>query len=243
LITKDTKDTLNNSISNTGPTSIQNVGPSFNRELYFSARNKTIEAINTLGQQLVEDINAKRHLNFSEADGHLMVNNLFKEMQIDRTWHPTKFRLGVDTTKNFSEASTPNLMLKTNDIFFIDVGPVIAGMEADYGRTFVVGDHQPFHTLAKDAERVFKEVANHWQTKKVNGMELYQFAANCAEKMGHQLNLKMDGHRLGDFPHALYFKGGLAEIEETPLPMLWILEIHLLSKDGSYGAFYEDLLL
>lgn len=238
-----TKDSFINSSTHKGPTSIQNVGPTFNRELYINARNKTIDAINALGQKLVLEINSKKRVNFSEADGHLMVNDLFKTMKIDRTWHPTKFRLGVDTTKNFSEASTPNLILKSNDLFFIDVGPVIAGMEADYGRTFVVGDHQPFHTLAKDAEIVFKEVADHWHAKKVNGMELYQFAAGCAEKMGHRLNLKMDGHRLGDFPHALHFKGGLAEIEETPLPLLWILEIHLLSKDGTYGAFYEDLLL
>ena len=31
-----------------------------------------------------------------------------------------------------------------------------------------------------------------------------------------ELNLSMDGHRIGSFPHGVHFKGGLAEVRLTP---------------------------
>jgi len=51
-----------------------------------------------------------------------------------------------------------------------------------------------------------------------------------------------DGHRIGDFPHHVFFKGSLTECEETVIPNAWILEIHLWSPDKKFGAFYEDVL-
>ena len=52
----------------------------------------------------------------------------------------------------------------------------------------------------------------------------------------------MKGHRIGDFPHHIHYRGGLCETEKVPLDNLWILEIHIISQCGSYGAFYEDII-
>ncbi len=42
--------------------------------------------------------------------------------------------------------------------------------------------------------------------------------------MGYKLNNNMKGHRVGDFPHHVFYKGGLNETEEVPCENLWILE-------------------
>lgn len=60
--------------------------------------------------------------------------------------------------------------------------------------------------------------------------------------MGYLLNDKMQGHRLGDFPHALFHRGNLKDFERPPQRMLWVLEIHLLEPDSERGYFYEDIL-
>jgi len=61
--------------------------------------------------------------------------------------------------------------------------------------------------------------------------------------MGWQLNFDLPGHRLSDFPHAAIHTGSLADFERSPLPLRWILEIHLRDPQGRFGAFFEDMLL
>jgi len=51
-----------------------------------------------------------------------------------------------------------------------------------------------------------------------------------------------DGHRIGDFPHHVFFKGAIIECEESLLPNAWILEIQLDHPKLKFGAFYEDIL-
>ncbi|HEY0296511.1 MAG TPA: hypothetical protein VGC69_14380 [Bordetella sp.] len=60
--------------------------------------------------------------------------------------------------------------------------------------------------------------------------------------MGWKLNLDMKGHRVGDFPHAIYKPGKLADLADTPSEGLWILEIQIAHPTRPFGAFYEDLL-
>lgn len=52
----------------------------------------------------------------------------------------------------------------------------------------------------------------------------------------------MNGHRLGDFPHAVYFKGKLGEIDIIPKEKLWVLEILIRHPRKNFGAFFEDLI-
>ena len=37
--------------------------------------------------------------------------------------------------------------------------------------------------------------------------------------------------------------GPLADVSFRPSPNLWVLEIAIAHPDGTFGAFYEDLLL
>ena len=62
-------------------------------------------------------------------------------------------------------------------------------------------------------------------------------------KHGWRLNVEIRGHRVSDFPHAIYKAGDLGDFEDVPQVGLWILEIQIAHPSKPYGAFYEDLLV
>lgn len=148
----------------------------------------------------------------------------------------------MNTLKSFRERSEENIKLKKNDIFFIDIGPVFEGHEGDYGETFVTGRGEDHLEIKRCCERVFKETAKACREDELTGIELYRFAEACSQRYGYELNLKMSGHRLGDFPHAVNFKGKLGEVNITPKENLWVLEILIKHPQKSFGAFFEDII-
>ncbi len=215
--------------------SLENVGPNFNLELYLKAREKTITAVQKTAVRIVPGM--------TEHDGHSILQEELALMGVEKFWHPTKFRMNKNTTKSFRDLSDEGIVLQKNDVFFIDIGPVFYNHEGDYGETFFVGDDEIHEHLKNASKCVFQKTQQAWREKQLSGNELYNFASREAKKLGFTLNTRMYGHRLGDFPHALHFKGKLGEIETCPLPHLWVLEIHLLDEKNGLGAFFEDLLI
>ena len=53
----------------------------------------------------------------------------------------------------------------------------------------------------------------------------------------------IQGHRVSDFPHAIYKAGRLGDFAERPSSGLWILEIQIAHPTRPFGAFHEDLLV
>lgn len=51
------------------------------------------------------------------------------------------------------------------------------------------------------------------------------------------------GHRVSDFPHAIYRGGDLGDLAAYPNTGLWILEIQIAHPDRPFVAFHEDLLI
>lgn len=177
----------------------------------------------------------------TEEDAHELYKKLCIKHHVEKQWHPPKLRFGPNTIANFRDVSLP-YVLKEEDIFFIDIGPVIQGHEADYGETFSIGANYEYKKICESQRKVFHEVTAFWKETRSTGASLYEFARNSARKIGYILNTSQDGHRIGDFPHHLHFKGGLPECEEQVIPNAWILEIHLWEPQKQYGAFYEDIL-
>jgi hypothetical protein len=134
-------------------------------------------------------------------------------------------------------------VLGENDIFFIDIAPRVEQWEGDGGASFVVGNAPDYARCAADAERLFHETRALWRDAKLTGEQLYDFAIRRAHELGWVLNLDLPGHRVSDFPHAAIHTGSLAEYDESPASMRWILEIHLTDPEGRFGAFFEDMLL
>ncbi|PXX60775.1 hypothetical protein SAMN05660489_04293 [Pseudomonas sp. LAMO17WK12:I10] len=114
--------------------------------------------------------------------------------------------------------------------------------EGDCGATFVTGNDPEMQACATAAQTLFERVRDHWNEHKVAGPALYRYAEEQAIAMGWVLNLEIKGHRVSDFPHAIYRAGDLGNFEACPNVGLWILEIQIAHPTRPFGAFYEDLL-
>lgn len=212
---------------------IQDFGPVYDREKFYRARE--------VARSLTYELSALIHAGMGEEDGLEIYRSLLSKYPIDKQWHPPKIRFGPNTLKNFRDPSDPYL-LQEEDIFFIDIGPVVGGHEADYGETFVIGSHFEHRLIAEAARTIFSEVSHYWQQTELTGAALYQFAEDRARARGLIFNRGSLGHRIGDFPHQIFFKGKIPDCQEQLVPDAWILEIHLFARGMKYGAFFEDVL-
>ena len=67
------------------------------------------------------------------TDAHL------RGMGASHNWHPTYVRFGVDTQSPAVQPTDFQRVLRDDDTFVVDIGPVWDGYEGDYGDTFVTG--------------------------------------------------------------------------------------------------------
>jgi len=212
---------------------IESLGEKFSLDKFLRARELT--------KAVVHEAASMIQVGMNESDGTSIIERILKDHGCEKKWHPTKFRIGSNTLKSFKEKSDKEITLGESDIFFIDIGPVFDGHEADYGETFVIGSSEELIDLKNVVEEVFTETRIAFQGG-LSGKELYKFAENITKKKGYILNLNMKGHRLGDFPHALFYKGKLGDIDFIPQENLWILEILIRHPEKAIGSFFEDLI-
>ncbi len=177
-----------------------------------------------------------------ESEAIALGKQVLAELEMQRIWHPLLVRFGSNTLKMFKERSEGDPVLGEDDIFFIDMGAVWHGHEGDAGATFTTGTDAQMAACAAAAKTLFDTVQQRWANERVAGQELYRYAEEQAEAMGWRLNLNIKGHRVSDFPHAIYRGGDLGDFERCPNAGLWILEIQIAHPEKPYGAFYEDLL-
>ncbi len=219
----------------------EKTGDKFQLETYFKARELCLSVVDLISKKVTAGMN--------EADGQQLIKEAFNDAGITKFWHPSKFRIGSDTTKSFRELPTPELQLAAGDLFFVDVGPIFEDHESDFGETFIfppsmANNPTAEKVLLRDAsEKIWQETASLWKAGQISGMELYQRADQQARSLGYRLNPLMAGHRLGDFPHSLFSKEKLAALATKPAVNLWVLEIHIVSDHLRCGSFFEDILL
>ncbi|MCE4063262.1 M24 family metallopeptidase [Pandoraea sputorum] len=211
------------------------VGTKYSTEAMQRAQALTWEA--------TEKIAAMIKPGMRESEAIAASKTLLGTLGMDRIWHPVLIRFGENTLRTFSERSDNDPVLGDDDIYFIDIGVVFGAHEGDCGFTRTTGSDPEMQRCADDAKRLFDIVHQHWRTEGVNGQALYEFAKAQAEAMGWVLNLDIKGHRVSDFPHAIYKGGKLGDFEGTPNGGLWILEIQIAHPTRAFGAFYEDLLI
>src|SRR5690606_14255223 len=96
--------------------------------------------------------------------------------------------------------------------------------------------------IKERAEGIYRKVLNEYRESKLSGQELYLMAEELVKTDNYIVSDKMSGHRLGDYPHAKFYKGSLRDFKERPRPHIWMFEIHLIDESGNFGAFYEDIL-
>lgn len=210
----------------------EGLGSGFDLKKYLAAQALTEQLCLELGHSLTPGV--------YEEEAHELFKDLLKKHGLAKVWHPTKIRFGQNTLCNFRDPGEPKQRLHEGEFFFIDIGPIVDGHEGDYGETFRCGGGGD--ALITASKEVFKLTEQAWLEQKLTGPALYEVAQRAASTLGFKLNLQMDGHRLGDFPHHLFFKGDLATFPHPPTAGLWILEIHLIDEERQRGAFFEDIL-
>src|SRR6201996_7064286 len=96
----------------------------------------------TKAAQLSQEVEARGLIRPGITEGRLNaeVYTLAKELfGISTYWHKRIVRAGKNTMLPYAE-NPPDLTLGTDDILFLDLGPVFEDWEADFGRTFVIGN-------------------------------------------------------------------------------------------------------
>lgn len=218
----------------------EQLGPDFNLQTYLKARE--------LCQKAADIIINRVEIGMTEKDGQALVKDVFKDFDITKFWHPTKFRMSSETIKTFRDLPDENLKVVDQDLLFIDVGPIIDNHEADFGRTVVLNKsnstiNSEFIKLAKASEVIFRETEQYWQQTKATGLKLFEFAQAQSLEKGYRLDHRMAGHRLGDFPHQVFSKQKLFEYEKSPIKNIWVLEIHIVDDNLMRGSFFEDIMI
>jgi len=176
------------------------------------------------------------------------------EFGVAKHWHRRLVRTGPNTLATASD-NPPVREIAEDDVVYVDLGPVFEAWEADIGRSYALGNDPEKQRLVADLPRVFEKVRAHYHRDPgMTGAALYAFAQGAAAEAGWKFGGKIAGHIVSEFAHAL-IPGDKALNRISPLnpaPMNepdgkgrarhWILEIHLVSPDGTFGGFYERLL-
>ncbi len=213
---------------------LERVGERFSLDGMIRARDLTAEAVRRIGARIGPGMN--------EAEADTLAQEVLVGMGMERLWHKNVIRFGEGTLDTFHAPIVPERVLKADDIFYVDLGAVWDGHEGDAGDTFAVGSDAEMAACAAAARALWSDVAAHWREQRVSGKALYDYALARAAQMGWRLNWEVRGHRLSDFPHAIYKAGKLGELAGCPTAALWVLEIQIAHPSRPFGAFYEDLL-
>ncbi|TAQ83646.1 hypothetical protein B7494_g8038 [Chlorociboria aeruginascens] len=177
-----------------------------------------------------------------------------KRHGIKTHWHKRVIRSGPNTLQPYEE-NPPDRIIQADDIMFVDLGPVFEAWEADFGRTFVLGDDPVKKRLRDTLEPVWKAVkAQYQQNPGMTGEQLYDIACEGAKEAGWEFGGHIAGHLVGSFPHeriprdkiSLYItkgsQGPMSQLNSEGQKRHWILEIHLVDRARQIGGFYEQLL-
>jgi len=173
---------------------------------------------------------------------------------VQEHWHKRIVRSGPNTLQPY-RVDPPDRVMADGDIVFADFGPVFVGWEADFGRTWVLGDEPVKLRLRDDLEQVFEEGKDYFDAHAdITAAELYVEVVRLAAQRGWEFGNMHCGHLVGEFPHenmegeklgSLLCADNHRQIRgQDPSGRIahWILEVHLVDRDREIGGFYEELL-
>jgi Xaa-Pro aminopeptidase len=173
---------------------------------------------------------------------------------IHRYWHKRIVRAGVNTLRPYRE-NPPDRVLAGDDIVFADFGPIFEDWEADFGRTFVLGDDPVKHRLRAALAPVFDAGRAYFAARPdITGAELYAHMVELAREAGWEFGGAIAGHLVGQFPHETIdgtridsyitpgSDGPMRRPDRNGQTSHWILEVHLVDRELEIGGFFEQLL-
>jgi methionine aminopeptidase len=185
------------------------------------------------------------------AEIHALARNRFG---LSRHWHQRLVRSGPNTVMGYYD-KVQDRRLEPQDTVYLDFGPIFDGWEADYGRTYVLGDDPIKHRLVADIEAAFVKGKEYFRSSpKLTAGEMYDYVCDLAKQSGWEYGGESAGHLIGRFPHET-IPGDLMGLEIHRGNALdlrardagggirhWILEIHFVDRVRQFGGFHEELL-
>jgi Xaa-Pro dipeptidase len=201
----------------------------------------------------------KNHLIVSDKSEKVLNNEVyelaFEMFGIRKYWHKRIVRAGKNTLLPYKE-NPPDLIIQSNDILFFDFGPVFEEWEADFGRTYVIGNDVSKWKLKEDIETAWYEGKKFFDDSysTLTGAEFYRYISSLALKFGWHFGNVHCGHLIGNFPHEIiqgdeernYLHPNnhilLSASDLHGNPRNWILEIHFVDNERQFGGFFEQLL-
>ena len=207
--------------------------------------------------QLFDEVERRQMIRAGIGERELSdeIRDLAAEMfGVTRHWHRRIVRAGENTLQPFRERP-PNRVIAADDIAFLDLGPIFEEWEADFGRTFVLGE-DPDKLAVRDAlPRVWEAGRDYFQQHpEVSGAELFDYVVEVARAEGFEWGSPIAGHLVGQFPHKRIGGSGaqwyitpgsgksMRRRDRSGQICHWILEIHLVDRLHRFGGFYEQLL-
>ena len=177
----------------------------------------------------------------------------YELLGIEKYWHKRIVRAGKNTLCPYNE-NPPDVEVKSDDIVFLDFGPILDRWEADYGRTFVLGKDPRKKKLAQDAERLWYIANDHFKNNpEITGAQLYSYCEKLAREAGWMFGGPIAGHLIGKFPHEKLEKEDksnyihpknhkpMSGLDKKGKERYWIIEIHLVDHELHLGSFFEQI--
>jgi Xaa-Pro aminopeptidase len=178
----------------------------------------------------------------------------YELFQIETYWHKRIVRAGENTLFPYNENPIDRI-LNDDDILFLDFGPIFEEWEADFGRTFVIGNNSRKIKLKNDVEIAW-HAAKAWilSQEKSTGSEVFAYLKNLAKSYDWEFGGEIGGHLIGKYPHeklepknySLYIHpenhSTIFSKSENNFDKNWILEIHFIDLQNRIGGFFEQVL-
>lgn len=178
----------------------------------------------------------------------------FELFGIKKYWHKRLVRAGENTLLPYFH-NPPMQTIQDDDILFLDFGPIFDEWEADFGRTYVLGDDPLKWKLQRDIMTAWEEVKAYFDRQsEITGAQLFQYAVEKAEEKQWEFGGEIAGHIIGHFPHEKLEKvvkdnyihpdnhQSMFEPDKSGNRRDWILEIHFVDREKKIGGFTEQLL-
>jgi Xaa-Pro dipeptidase len=178
-----------------------------------------------------------------------------RRFNVRRHWHKRLVRCGPNALLGYYDESEDR-RLAADDSVYLDFGPVFNEWEADFGRTYVLGQDPRKHQLVADLATSFRKGKQRYlDDSDLTGGALYDFVCELAREAGWEFGGATAGHLIGHFPHEKHppdeptrfsIRHGnqtrIRELDANGQPRHWILEIHLVDRANAFGGFFEQLL-
>ncbi len=178
-----------------------------------------------------------------------------EDFGIEKYWHKKIVRAGVNTLQPFN-GNPPDRIIQNDDIVVLDFGPIFEGIEADLGRTYVIGNDPLKLKMIRDVTAAWYE-AKDWYCNQnsLTGAEFFNYVIGLAKRYGYEFGNEIAGHIVGPFPHEQPDDpndlgldihpdnhSSILLLDKQGNSRNWILEIQFVDRANKIGGFFEQLL-